>query len=563
MFAGALMAKILIAEDDALIAQTLQNRLTAVGYDVVGCVASGEEALIETQRQHPDLVLMDMGLSGAMDGIATAHELRHRYNIPTVYLTSKGDPETLARAKPTRPLGYLVKPYVKEDLLRTLDLAFYNHQIEVELQRSESKFQYLSEATQLLVSSLVPSVVLQRLAEFSLPRLADFCLFEAVSNDGSQLYRVAASHVNALGQEKLDFNAANIPYEVTKDYPAIKALESAKPIFEPVMKQNWPRFKDLDCTSIVCLPLITEGKCLGAYTLGFSTSLRRHTEEDLQLGVELARRATMALKHAQLYQQSLSQIRDLRASEEIIQNLNRNLETRVTERTQELVVASATIGRSLKEKDILLQEVHHRVKNNLQVISSLLRLQSRHLTDPYATEVLSQSQNRIRSMALIHQLLYQAKDLGYINFKTYLETLLAELFKSQNAEQRGLSYILASDEIQIDLDSAIPCGLITTELVSNALKHAFPNNQSGALSVSFKHTLKGGAVLTVDDDGIGMPTGRDWKNSASAGMTIVLALCKQMNGILDCPTKMSNGTQFMFSFPLDKVNLPEPRLKTR
>jgi chemotaxis family two-component system sensor kinase Cph1 len=239
----------------------------------------------------------------------------------------------------------------------------------------------------------------------------------------------------------------------------------------------------------------------------------------------------------------------LRRTEKLLAQLNQTLESRILQRTHELEIATDRIQASLLEKEILLKEVHHRVKNNLQVISSLLRLQSSYLSEGKETDALLESRNRIQSMALVHDLLYQSRDLSQINFKNYLSGLLTHILKSYNGDQRGLSFTLDADDIPINLDAAIPCGLIMTELVSNALKHGFPDGHAGRIDVTLKFNDSQAITLQVDDNGIGLPSALDWKKSASLGFTIIQALCRQIKCSLETSAKDAGGTRFTLTLP--------------
>ncbi|MFZ2054877.1 MAG: histidine kinase dimerization/phosphoacceptor domain -containing protein, partial [Candidatus Aminicenantales bacterium] len=150
----------------------------------------------------------------------------------------------------------------------------------------------------------------------------------------------------------------------------------------------------------------------------------------------------------------------------------------------------AQIKASLKEKDVLLKEIHHRVKNNMQVISSLLNLQSRHIQDPAVLEMFKESQRRIRSMALIHERLYQSSDLSRIEFSQYLRNLATHLFHSYQIDSSRIQLRIEAEEIHLNINTAIPCGLIVNELISNALKHAFPEGRSGYLDLDL-HKVTG------------------------------------------------------------------------
>jgi PAS domain S-box-containing protein len=171
---------------------------------------------------------------------------------------------------------------------------------------------------------------------------------------------------------------------------------------------------------------------------------------------------------------------------------------------------------SLKEKDILLKETHHRVKNNLQVISSLLALQSHYSAEVYTREMMQESQNRVRSMALVHEQLYQDQDLTNIDCARYLRTLIEHLERAYQPQAGTVNLNIEVAEVLLNIDQAIPCGLIVNELVSNALKHAFPGGQDGQIHVQLRtNEAKTIARLTVADTGVGLPLAIDFKATDS------------------------------------------------
>jgi PAS domain S-box-containing protein len=214
----------------------------------------------------------------------------------------------------------------------------------------------------------------------------------------------------------------------------------------------------------------------------------------------------------------------------------------ITERQQ----AEEKIRASLKEKEVLLQEIHHRVKNNLQIISSLLNLQSGYSKDRETMEMFTDSQNRIRSMALVHEQLYQSKDLSRIDFTEYLKHLVHQLFRSYGADTRLIEFNLTAEQAFFDLERAIPCGLIINELVSNSLKHAFPGNREGKLNIDL-HKDDGGHTLTVSDNGVGMPDKVDFRNTKTLGLQVVNTLVDQLDGTIELVD--NGGTIFRISFP--------------
>ena len=213
----------------------------------------------------------------------------------------------------------------------------------------------------------------------------------------------------------------------------------------------------------------------------------------------------------------------------------------ITERRR----AEQQIEASLKEKEVLLKEIHHRVKNNMQVISSLLNLQAGQTRDSHVRDMLKESQNRVKSMALIHERLYQSKDLAQIDFGDYVRSLTAHVFRSYNVE--GIQLNVRVENIYLSVDTAIPCGLIINELVSNSLKHAFPRGRKGEIRVELKPNVKAqGYELTVSDSGVGFPEGLDFRTTESLGLQLVNTLTSQLEGTL--ALKKNGGTRFVVTF---------------
>ena len=206
------------------------------------------------------------------------------------------------------------------------------------------------------------------------------------------------------------------------------------------------------------------------------------------------------------------------------------------------------IEAALKEKDILLGEIHHRVKNNLQIVHSLLDLQSMRLTDPYVLEMLRDSQNRIRSMALIHQSLYQSKDFAHVHFNTVLESLVPSLIESYQSNQCMVGFEIEAEDVRVPLNQAVPCGLIVNELITNALKHAFVGREQGNIRIVLTNS-HGGALLQVSDDGVGIPENIDIQQSETLGLQLVYLLAGQIGS--EIQMQKSNPTRFSLHIPVD------------
>ena len=207
--------------------------------------------------------------------------------------------------------------------------------------------------------------------------------------------------------------------------------------------------------------------------------------------------------------------------------------------------AAEIVKSSLREKELLLKEIHHRVKNNLQITSSLLRLQAAKIPDAAVRQVLRESQDRIRSMALVHEMLYRSQDLARVDFPQYVRALVPQLFRSYNPGGR-IRYRVEIDEIVFGVDLAVPCGLIINELVANALKHAFPGDRRGEICVRMK-LEQDRYRLSVEDDGIGFPAGLDVSQTGTLGLQLVRTLTEQIGGRLQ--EKTGQGTAFVIDLP--------------
>ncbi|MEW6469239.1 MAG: PAS domain S-box protein [Bacteroidota bacterium] len=217
-------------------------------------------------------------------------------------------------------------------------------------------------------------------------------------------------------------------------------------------------------------------------------------------------------------------------------------------------LAEEKIKQSLKEKEVLLKEVHHRVKNNLQVISSILNLQSSYVKDKNTLAMLKESQNRIKSMAFIHESLYQTKDFSRINFSEYVSNLTQNLVHSYEVMEGKIELDLDIDPIFLNLDQSIPCGLIINELISNSLKYAFRGRKRGKITVRIKSRGERISML-ISDNGVGLPKKVDFRNTDSLGLQLVVTLTEQIGGAIKLDRK--KGTKFAISF---KQRQTKPRI---
>ena len=211
------------------------------------------------------------------------------------------------------------------------------------------------------------------------------------------------------------------------------------------------------------------------------------------------------------------------------------------------VAVEQQLTASLREKEALLKEIHHRVKNNLQVVSSLLGLQSRAIADVDVRRMFEESQNRIYSMALLHETLYQSEDLSRIDFPEYVRQLADHLFKSYGVAGGRIRLRTTLEHLSLNLDAAVPCGLIINELVSNSLKYAFPEGREGEISIDLRGQPGGMARLVVADNGIGLQSEVDWTTTRSLGLRLVRSLAQQLGAKIE--VRPHGGTEINLVFP--------------
>jgi predicted ATPase/two-component sensor histidine kinase len=210
----------------------------------------------------------------------------------------------------------------------------------------------------------------------------------------------------------------------------------------------------------------------------------------------------------------------------------------------------ASVQKSLKQKEVLLKEIHHRVKNNLFVVSTLLDFQSNYVDDPKVIKLLEDCQNRITAMAMVHQHLYGTSELNKINFANYIESLLDNLAYSQASKERNINLILDLEPIELNIESANPCGLIVNELISNAIEHGFSDRGSGNIWLKLKRNSTNQVILTIQDDGVGFKPGLDLYNSDSLGLELVCTLVEQLEG--EIKLDQTQGTKIEIAF--DELN---------
>jgi two-component sensor histidine kinase len=257
-----------------------------------------------------------------------------------------------------------------------------------------------------------------------------------------------------------------------------------------------------------------------------------------------------------------AEVAERERAEAALRALTNTLEQRVEERTTALARVNdilqaemderqrmeAELRAALHDKEMLLREIHHRVKNNLQVVLSLLDLQADVAEDPRVRTAFEESQDRIQAMALIHESLYQSDGLSPIDAAAYLRSLSQRLFDASRAPKNTLTLTLETQPVMLPPQTAMPCGLLLNELLSNALKHAFPGGRAGTIHIALQQEPPGQCILTVQDTGVGFPEGLDVHHANSLGLQLVGLLTEQLGGTV--ALRRDGGTIFMITFPV-------------
>lgn len=233
---------------------------------------------------------------------------------------------------------------------------------------------------------------------------------------------------------------------------------------------------------------------------------------------------------------------NLRLGKQLIDQGNA-LEGEICERQKAQMEAET----SLRERELLLSEIHHRVKNNMQIVSSLLRIQSRRSDDPKTQGILDDSRNRVSAMALIHETLYKPANLSSVSLREYIEELTLNLFDSYGVDPERITLVTDVESISLNIETATPCGLIINELVTNCLKYAFPEKRPGMISLSLKRDGLDGYLLRVVDNGVGLPDDLDIRQTRSLGLQLVINLTEnQLQGRVE--VQRGEGVAYLVAF---------------
>jgi len=574
--------KILLVEDETIEAMDIKNVLESFGYLVPYIASSGEEAIEKVIEIMPDLIIMDIFLQGEKNGIKVASEIKN-LNIPLIYLTAHSEESIIQQAMATEPYAYLLKPFNKTELKLAVQMAIYKKKMERKLEESEKNYRGLVDNSMVAIykTNMKGSIL------YANEAMAEIFGFESVEEFKTkkvlQFYKNLENRKTFIKKLIKNGKFRNLEVDmITNTGKTITLLLNAhleNNIISGMMMDITSRKKSEKKLekSVLRFRALAENAVDGIITtdvhdkiLYFNNSLLEmfgYSQDELR---HSQFKILMPRRYRENFMKGLRKFRsngEHKLTEKTIETvgLRKNgtefpLEMSLTKWEIDHNIYFTSIIRditerkkhekylkeSLAEKTVLLREIHHRVKNNMQIISSLLSLQEQYVADDeVAVDVLKESQNRVKSMAIVHEKLYQSKDLTHIKFYDYIQRLVLDLFSSYGINKDQIKPVINVEDLMLNIDTSVPFGLIISELISNSLKYAFPERRKGELKVSLKK-LDDTYELIISDDGIGFPEDLDYTKTDSLGLRLVNILVGQIDGTISMNT--NHETEFKIIF---------------
>lgn len=512
------LIRILIVEDQ-------ENDYELVKREIMQVMESYEFLRVETyedfmdslQNFKPDLIVSDFSLPH-FDGMSVVKlTIQHSPLTPVIICTGTLNEETAAEVVKAGAVDYVLKENLKR-MKQAVVLAFEKKQMWLERIAAEEKLRE-SEERYRLISNVSSDYMFSTTVNLDKSQKVNWLAgaFEAITGYTTEEYIT-------LGGWSFILHPDDIEQDI-KDFENLKANRQVVTELRNIKKNG-----EIYWVRIYAHPVWdnVQDRLISVYGAVQDITARKQAEEaTCKLNLEL---------------ESLVKERTIE-----LENTNTDLQKEILIRA----AADELIKHQLLEKEILLKEIHHRVKNNMQVIISMLHLQASFVKDEKIVAIMQDSQNRIKTMALIHEKLYQTKDLASIDLTEYLNNLCAYLFTSYISAERKIQYFIDTGKYTFDLDTTIALGLITNELITNSFKYAFINKNEGCIKISLKKEDDENLKFIVSDNGKGLPENFDCKNSNTLGLQLVCMLTEQIGGKLDV-TSSNSGTAFSIIFPYEK-----------
>jgi PAS domain S-box-containing protein len=705
--------RVLVVEDEPIIGMDIRNILQSLDYEVPEVILSGEEAIEKAEELRPDLIIMDIVLSGKMDGIEAVKRIKEKLNIPIIYLTAHTEEVTFERASETRPYGYLVKPVGKNDLYTAIETAIHRHEMGMKLVESEDKYRNILDNIEegyfevdLAGNYTFFNDSLCRIYGYSGDELLGMSykkimddstsreVYEAynrvyrtkeplkayvreiIRKDGSRVFvEASVSLIMDSSGEPLGFRG--IVRDITERKLAEEEVRKSEEKYRTYIRDapngvfildregrfieaNRAAHSDIGYTEEELLSmsvpdilspngqkenfehfnrLLSEGGSSGEVLIrkkdgtdryffveavklsddrfiGFSIDINKRKQVEEALRESEIKYRTMIEKiedgyyevdlagNYTFFNESLCRIHGYSRDELMGMNYKQYLDDENAQRVfktfnevymtgkptkafdweiirkdgsrrfiedsialkcdasgrptgflgivrdiTERKKAGDRIKESLEEKEILLKEIHHRIKNNFQIITSLLRLQEGRFKNKGLLDIYRNSQNRIRAMALVHERLYQSEDLARIDLDDYIRIIAAELYQVFLIDPKRIELDINTEKVYLGIDKAIPCGLIINELLSNSIKHAFPKElkRKGRIKISLKKRGDELVELGFSDNGVGIPEDFDIGSTDSLGLKLVSLLTGQLKGEFNLARRKGTEVSVIFN----------------
>jgi PAS domain S-box-containing protein len=581
--------RILIVDDEVLIADQLASFLETRGY-ATALTGSGEKAVQMLEEGfHPDLILMDIDLGrGRMDGTETARRVYRICDVPVVFHSCHSDESTIDKTKSVSKYGIIDKvPGNEVFLLATIEMAFSLHEANRMLKESEERYRTLAEAAHDMIFIVDRDGKVEYVNTFGAGRYGrpvDSLIGQSIetlfSPENFKHQHKSIGTVLKTGNPTYRENRFRFPdtepWLGTWLVPLKDAMGRPRAVLgiardisdrknaEAALHESDERFRTLFENSTVGLYRTSpDGRILLANTalvrmLGyhsFGEMARRNLEKN---GFEPSYPRDQFKKSMEAdgevrglesaWKRLDGKVIYVRESAKAVRGPDGSIAyyEGTVENITEKKKAEESTQKALAEKDLLLRELQHRVKNNMALISSLLSLEMRNTAEPEIIRVFTEARDRIKSITQIYDTLYRSGSLKSVDFRETIHNLVKDLFKGYNAHPR-VKFDIRADDVQIDLKKAVPCGLILNELISNALKYAFPKGKAGEVRVTFQKIGRGRIEMSVKDDGVGFERPFNIKDPKTMGLRIVVMMVSQIDGRLR--VVHGGGTEFKITFP--------------
>ncbi len=633
--------RLLIVEDEFIVAFEIQTILEDRGFTVCGVVASGEEAVAAAERDRPDCVLMDINIRGTMGGVEAARRIHSGLGVPVAFLSGFPSRQVMDQARDVAPIACFTKPFdfdeicvaleqklgtagvdraveplaepgwelaihnrIAESFLTTPGDEMYATVLDVVLEALDSRngfFGYIDADGDLVVPALTRGIVDDQgvaRKNLVLSRSSWGGIWGKALETGQS---IMANSPGAVPQGQLAIGRAVVSPIIDRENVIgllgvanrpLDYTERDRTVLETIARHVGPILHarlERDATEI-------ERARVQAELKDSERRYRAVVDQQSELVVRFTREGTLTFVN-----QALCEFSGMSRDELIGEKFQRFLSAEMVARTRrhlakltpEMQVGEneiewqapaggrrciawvthalyndegdfieyQSVGRdvtdrrraeeelkeALAQKEVLLREVHHRVKNNMAVISSLLNLQSDGVTDARAIEVLQSMRDRIRTMALVHDQLYRTGDFANVDLGRYITSVTDALFQAHSTRADQVTIRTEVADVTMEIDDAIPCGLILSELISNAFKHAFPGDRRGKILVTLEKTDEGTVRLMVKDDGVGSPADGAIAARSGFGLEMVVLLVKQLGGSIEFSCR--EGMEAIVRFP--------------